>query len=86
MMVLVTHHVEEVPDGFTHAMVLRRGSVLASGPIEEVFTARTLSRCFGVQLEVEHRGSRWTARAKKVPGTPRLGVQRPSLAQLARGL
>jgi iron complex transport system ATP-binding protein len=64
MMVLVTHHVEEVPDGFTHAMVLRRGSVLASGPIEEVFTARTLSRCFGVQLEVEHRGSRWTARAK----------------------
>src|ERR1700731_4106342 len=64
MMVLVTHHVEEVPDGFTHAMVLRRGSVLASGPIDEVFTARTLSRCFGVQLEVEHRGSRWTARAK----------------------
>src|SRR5712691_12975072 len=48
MMVLVTHHVEEVPDGFTHAMLLRRGSVLAAGPIEEVFTARNLSRCFGV--------------------------------------
>ena len=32
MMVLVTHHVEEVPDGFTHAMLLRRGSVLAAGP------------------------------------------------------
>src|ERR1700749_1952797 len=64
MMVLVTHHVEEVPDGFTHAMLLRRGSVLAAGPIENVFTPRNLSRCFGVQLEVEHRQSRWTARAR----------------------
>ena len=64
MMVLVSHHVEEVPDGFTHAMLLRRGSVLAAGPIETVFTARNLSRCFGVQLEVEHRQSRWTARAR----------------------
>jgi iron complex transport system ATP-binding protein len=64
MMVLVTHHVEEVPDGFTHAMLLRRGSVLAAGPIEEVFTARKLSRCFGVQLEIEHRQARWTARAR----------------------
>jgi iron complex transport system ATP-binding protein len=66
MMVLVTHHVEEVPDGFTHAMLLRRGSVLAAGPIENVFTARNLSRCFGVQLEIEHRQSRWTARARLV--------------------
>jgi iron complex transport system ATP-binding protein len=64
MMVLVTHHVEEVPDGFTHAMLLRRGSVLAAGPIEDVFTPRNLSRCFGVQLEIEHRQSRWTARAR----------------------
>jgi iron complex transport system ATP-binding protein len=64
MMVLVTHHVEEVPDGFTHAMLLRRGAVLAAGPIEDVFTARNLSRCFGVQLEIEHRQNRWTARAK----------------------
>src|ERR1700756_1659581 len=64
MMVLVTHHVEEVPDGFTHAMLLRRGSVLAAGPIEDVFTPRNLSRCFGVQLEIEHRQSRWAARAK----------------------
>jgi iron complex transport system ATP-binding protein len=61
MMVLVTHHVEEVPDGFTHAMLLRRGSVLAAGPIEQVFTARNLSRCFGVPLEIERRRSRWTA-------------------------
>src|SRR5215471_1266698 len=64
MIVLVTHHLEEVPEGFSHAMLLRRGSVLAAGPIENVFTARNLSRCFGVQLEIEHRQSRWTARAR----------------------
>ena len=64
MMVLVTHHVEEVPDGFTHAMLLRRGSVLAAGPIGDIFTARNLSRCFGVQLEIDYRQSRWSARAR----------------------
>jgi len=64
MMVLVTHHVEEVPDGFTHAMLLRRGAVLASGPIDEVFTARNLSRCFGVPLEIERRDGRWRAWAR----------------------
>jgi iron complex transport system ATP-binding protein len=64
MMVLVTHHVEEVPDGFTHAMLLRRGAVLASGPIDEVFTARNLSRCFGVPLEIERRNGRWRAWAR----------------------
>jgi len=45
-------------------MLLRRGSVLAAGPIDEVFTPRNLSRCFGVQLEIEYRQLRWTARAK----------------------
>jgi iron complex transport system ATP-binding protein len=63
MTVLVTHHVEEVPDGFTHAMLLRRGSVLAAGPIGDVFTQRNLSKCFGVPLQVEYRHVRWTARA-----------------------
>jgi iron complex transport system ATP-binding protein len=65
MMVLVTHHVEEVPDGFTHAMLLRRGSVLAAGPLAEVFTSRNLSRCFGVPLEIEYRQNRWTAWAPR---------------------
>ena len=63
MMVLVTHHVEEVPDGFTHAMLLRRGSVLAAGPIAGVFTERNLSKCFGVPLQVDYRHARWAARA-----------------------
>ena len=64
MMVLVTHHVEEVPDGFTHAMLLRRGAVLTAGPIEEVFTAKNLSRCFGVPLEIERHQKRWRAWAR----------------------
>jgi iron complex transport system ATP-binding protein len=64
MMVLVTHHVEEVPDGFTHAMLLRRGAVLTAGPVEEVFTAKNLSRCFGVPLEIERHMNRWRAWAK----------------------
>jgi iron complex transport system ATP-binding protein len=62
-MVMVTHHVEEVPDGFTHAMLLRRGGVLAAGPLAGVFTAANLSKCFGVPLTVEQRASRWVARA-----------------------
>ena len=63
VMVLVTHHVEEVPPGFTHAMLMRRGTVLAAGPVDQVFTARNLSRCFGVPLIVERRAARWMAHA-----------------------
>jgi iron complex transport system ATP-binding protein len=65
MIVLVTHHVEEVPEGFTHAMLLRKGTVLAAGPVLEVFTERNLSKCFGVPLQVERRAARWTARAAR---------------------
>jgi iron complex transport system ATP-binding protein len=67
VMVLVTHHVEEVPPGFTHAMLMRRGTVLAAGAVEQVFTARNLSRCFGVPLIVERRAARWTAHAAVPP-------------------
>jgi iron complex transport system ATP-binding protein len=63
MMVLVTHHVEEVPDGFGHAILLRKGGVVAAGPIAEVFTERNLSKCFGVALSVERWHDRWSARA-----------------------
>jgi len=64
--VLVTHHVEEVPEGFTHAMLLRKGTVLAAGPVPEVFTERNLSKCFGLPLIVERNASRWTARAARL--------------------
>jgi iron complex transport system ATP-binding protein len=67
MMVLVTHHIEEVPEGFTHALLMRKGTVLAAGPLDQVFTERNLSRCFGVPLLIEHRGARWSARALTRP-------------------
>jgi iron complex transport system ATP-binding protein len=61
--VLVTHHVEEVPVGTTHALLLSRGRVVASGAVREVLTGELLSRAFGLPLVVEERDERWTARA-----------------------
>jgi len=61
VLVLVTHHVEEVPEGVTHAMLMRGGTVLASGPVDKVFTDRNLSVCFGLPLIVERRSARWMA-------------------------
>ncbi|WP_127126157.1 ABC transporter ATP-binding protein [Georgenia sp. SYP-B2076] len=63
VMVLVTHHVEEIPPGFTHALLLRGGTVEAAGPIEEVITPQHLSRAFGLELEVERHRDRFSARA-----------------------
>jgi iron complex transport system ATP-binding protein len=62
-MAVVTHHVEEVPEGFTHALLLRRGSVVAMGKVDEVFTEEHLTRCFGLPLTVERQHGRWYARA-----------------------
>jgi iron complex transport system ATP-binding protein len=61
--VLVTHHVEEIPDGFTHVLLLRDGRVLDAGPIDEVLTADALSSCFGLSLRLDRAGDRWTARS-----------------------
>ncbi|MCM3662046.1 ABC transporter ATP-binding protein [Georgenia satyanarayanai] len=63
VIVLVTHHVEEIPEGFTHGLLLREGRVEAAGPLEEVLTPQHLSRAFGLDLEVERHRGRWTARA-----------------------
>lgn len=64
-MAMVTHHVEEVPDGFTHALLLRRGRVIAQGKVDEVFTPEHLSTCFGLPLSVERQDGRWYARAAR---------------------
>ncbi|MDX5398504.1 MAG: ABC transporter ATP-binding protein, partial [Actinomycetes bacterium] len=48
--VLVSHHVEEIPPGFTHALLLRQGRVVAAGPLEEVMTEEILSATFGMKL------------------------------------
>jgi iron complex transport system ATP-binding protein len=62
-LVLVTHHVEEIPPGFTHALLLRGGKVVSSGAIESALTAESLAETFGIPLELERVGSRWAARA-----------------------
>ncbi len=66
--VLVTHHVEEIPAGFDHVLLLRQGCLLAAGPIEEVLTAEILSDCFSMDLELEHHRGRWWAHAAQ-PGS-----------------
>ena len=61
-LVLVTHHVEEIPPGFTHLLALRDGRVLAQGPVDEVLTAELLSDTFGLPLVLERRDGRFFAR------------------------
>ena len=62
--VLVTHHVEEIPPGFTHALLLRAGSVVVAGPVTQALTRRHLEACFGLPLVLERHGERFSARAR----------------------
>jgi iron complex transport system ATP-binding protein len=62
--VLVTHHTEEIPPGFTHALLLRAGSVLAAGPLDETITAAALSECFDTAVTLERRAGRFIALAE----------------------
>ena len=65
-LVLVTHHLDEVPDGMTHVLLLRGGRVVASGPIESNLNATNLSECFEMNLVLERRADgRWTAWATR---------------------
>jgi iron complex transport system ATP-binding protein len=59
--VLVTHHVEEIPPGFTHAMLMREGTVVAQGLLEAVLTEDNLSKTFGVDLVLRRAGERFFA-------------------------
>jgi iron complex transport system ATP-binding protein len=60
--VLVTHHLEEIPPGFTHALVLRDGTTLTAGTLRETVTSETLSDAFGLRLRVDEAGGRYAAR------------------------
>ena len=59
--VLVTHHVEEIPTAFTHVLALADGRVLGSGPIADTLDAELLSDCFGLALHLARRDGRFTA-------------------------
>ena len=66
-LVIVTHHLEELPTSVTHALLLREGATVAAGPVEAVMTDANLSECFGIPLEVRARDGRWAARLRR-PG------------------
>jgi iron complex transport system ATP-binding protein len=61
--VLVTHHCEEIPQGFTHAGLVRRGHLVAAGPLGEVVTSPLVSDCFDVAVTVGCTAGRWWSRA-----------------------
>jgi len=63
-MVMVTHHLEEIPSGFSHALLLNAGSVVAQGEIDQVITSDRLSDTFGFALEVTRNAGRFSVRAK----------------------
>ncbi|CAN7377940.1 MULTISPECIES: ABC transporter ATP-binding protein [Micrococcaceae] len=63
--VLVTHHLEEVPPGFTHAMLMRDAQVVAAGPIADVLTSEHLSDTFGLPLDVTVNAGRYAATARR---------------------
>lgn len=61
--VLVTHHLEEVPGGFTHGLLLSHGRILAAGILEQVLTGPLVSACYGVRVDVGQHGGRWWVHA-----------------------
>jgi len=61
-MVMVTHHVEEIPVGFTHALLMRDGRIVAQGRLVDVLTSANLSQTYGLPIQLFAQDGRWTAR------------------------
>lgn len=62
--VIVTHHIEEIPAGTTHALLLKDGVIAVSGPVDQVVTSEHISAVFGVSINVHFDGARFSARAQ----------------------
>ena len=62
-MIMVTHHVEEIPIGFTHVLLMREAQAVAAGPLADTLTAANLSATFGVDVELDEHEGRFAARA-----------------------
>jgi iron complex transport system ATP-binding protein len=62
-MIMVTHHVEEIPVGFTHVLLIREGAIVAAGPIDETLTAENLTATFGIPINLSSDDGRHAARA-----------------------
>jgi iron complex transport system ATP-binding protein len=63
--VLVTHHVEEIPPGFTSALLMRNGAVVAQGLLDDVLTEANLAATFGADFELRRDAGRFTARRRR---------------------
>lgn len=61
VLVLITHHVEDIPTGFTHAMTMRDGKVIAQGRLEEVMQQETIEQTFGLPVVLQHQDGRYQA-------------------------
>lgn len=61
--VLVTHHLEEIPTGITHALLLKHGHIVAAGPIEDTLTNNSLSETYEMALRLRYDNGRWSARS-----------------------
>jgi iron complex transport system ATP-binding protein len=62
--VIVTHHIEEIPSGTTHALLLKDGSAVESGEIGNVITDENLSVAYGLAIDVQSQNGRYFARAR----------------------
>ncbi len=62
--ILVTHHIEEIPVGTTHALLLKDGHIAVSGPVDQVITSEHISEVFGFSIDVQREGSRFFAKAQ----------------------
>ncbi|WP_067667343.1 ABC transporter ATP-binding protein [Nocardia miyunensis] len=69
--VLVTHHVEEIPPGFSHGLLLNEGSVVAQGLLEDVLTAENLSKAFRQSITLDRIDGRYFARRSRRLGRHR---------------
>lgn len=63
--VLVTHQLEEIPEGITHALLLKSGRIVAAGPIEQTLTDANLSETYDMALRVSGVDGRWSARSNR---------------------
>ncbi len=62
--VLVSHHLEELPTTTSHALLISKGAVIASGVADQILTGPAISECFGVPIEIDRGNGRWYARAQ----------------------
>ena len=60
--ILVTHHVEEIPEGFTHTALMSNGQMIKQGKIEEVLSGENLSQCFQLQISLSNESGRYFAK------------------------